>query len=114
MNAKIELAQPIDLVSMTPHMHLRGSAFRYVAHLPDEGSERVLLDVPRYDFDWQTTYRLARPVRLPRGTVLECIATYDNSPANPRNPDPTKNVGWGEQTWQEMMIGFYDYLVVGD
>lgn len=111
MTATVDLESPIDLVSMTPHMHLRGSAFSYKAHLPN-GETLELLHVPRYDFDWQTTYRLQHPIRLPTGTTLECVATYDNSATNPRNPDPSKNVGWGEQTWQEMMIGFYDYLVV--
>jgi mono/diheme cytochrome c family protein len=94
------------LTNMTPHMHTRGKAFKYVAHYPD-GKEEVLLDVPTYDFNWQTTYHLKEPKEIPEGTKLVCTATWDNSEDNLSNPDPTKNVSWGEQTFEEMMIGFY-------
>lgn len=95
-----------DLISMMPHMHLRGKAFRYVAHYPD-GREEVLLDVPRYDFGWQTEYFLAQPKRMPKGTRLESIAHFDNSEDNLNNPNPKATVRFGEQTFEEMMIGFF-------
>ena len=96
------------LVAMFPHMHLRGKSFRYEAEYPD-GTTEILLDVPRYDFNWQHRYVLAEPKRLPAGTVLRCSAQYDNSAGNPNNPDPAKYVTWGEQSWDEMMIGFFEY-----
>jgi hypothetical protein len=98
------------LVSMTPHMHLRGKDFRYEVIFPDGRSE-TLLSVPAYDFAWQTLYRLAEPLRLPPGTRIDCTAHFDNSASNPANPDPKRTVTWGEQTWDEMMIGFTDYAV---
>lgn len=96
------------LLGMMPHMHLRGKDFRFTAVYPD-GRREVLLSVPAYDFGWQSLYRLAEPVALPAGTRLECVAHFDNSAANPANPDPGVAVRWGEQTWDEMMIGYYDY-----
>jgi peroxiredoxin len=100
----------VYLLSMTPHMHLRGKDFRYDVTFPD-GRRQTLLSVPAYDFAWQTLYRLAEPLRMPPGTRLDCTAHFDNSAANPANPDPTKTVSWGDQTWDEMMIGFTDYAV---
>ena len=96
------------LYGFTPHMHVRGKAFRYEALLPD-GTKRTLLDIPRYDFNWQLHYRLAEPLDLPAGTRLVATAWYDNSKKNPANPDPTRTVGWGDQTWDEMMIGYVDW-----
>ncbi|MGD9723728.1 MAG: thioredoxin family protein [Pirellulales bacterium] len=93
------------LLSLFPHMHLRGKAFRYEAHYPD-GQTEVLLDVPRYDFNWQNTYELTEPKLLPKGTKLRCVAHYDNSPNNLANPNPKRAVFWGDQTWEEMMIGY--------
>lgn len=93
------------LTSMTPHMHMRGKDMTYIAHYPDGRSE-TLLSVPNYDFNWQHTYELAEPKVLPKGTRLEVIAHFDNSPNNRFNPDPSKTVRWGDQTWEEMMIGF--------
>ena len=71
----------------------------------------MLLSVPHYDLNWQITYELATPKRLPKGTTVEVVAHYDNSPANQHNPDPTKDVSWGDQTWEEMMIGFWGSVV---
>ncbi len=102
-----------ELLSMMPHMHLRGKDFKYVVVYPD-GKKETLLSVPKYDFNWQSSYRLEKPMRLPAGTRIECTAHFDNSVDNPNNPDPKKRVGWGDQTWQEMMIGFVDYAVVGE
>ena len=95
-----------ELLAMSPHMHLRGKAFRYSAVYPD-GSKEVLLDVPRYDFNWQTEYRLAEKKPLPKGTKIFCEAAFDNSPENLNNPDPDATVTWGDQTYEEMMIGYF-------
>ncbi len=92
------------LYALTPHMHLRGKAFRFEAKYPD-GREEILLDVPRYDFNWQNTYALAEPKRMPQGTEIHCTAVYDNSEENLANPNPKMPVMWGDQTWQEMMVG---------
>jgi len=93
------------LYAMTPHMHYRGKSFEYIAHYPD-GKSETLLRVPNFDFNWQTSYVLDTPARLPKGTRIETIAHFDNSANNKANPDPTKPVKWGEQTWEEMMIGW--------
>ncbi|HJQ80927.1 MAG TPA: EF-hand domain-containing protein, partial [Lacipirellulaceae bacterium] len=98
------------LMSLTPHMHLRGKSFIYEAVLPN-GERETLLEVPRYDFNWQTAYRFAQPKSMPEGARLHCVAHFDNSEGNLNNPDPTKRVRWGEQTWDEMMIGYFDYVV---
>ena len=97
------------LLSFMPHMHLRGKDFEYRAEYPD-GRKEILLSVPRYDFSWQASYRLAEPVRLPKGTKIHCTAHFDNSANNPANPDPKKQVTWGDQTWEEMMIGWADFV----
>jgi peroxiredoxin len=102
-----------ELYSLMPHMHLRGKDFTYVVVYPD-GRKETLLSVPRYDFNWQSSYRLKAPLRLPAGTRIECTAHFDNSAENPNNPDPKKLVLWGDQTWEEMMIGFVDYAFVGE
>ena len=100
--------QDAELLSLLPHMHLRGKDFRYDVVFPD-GKRETLLSVPRYDFSWQSAYRLEKPLHMPAGTRIECTAHYDNSKDNPNNPDPNKMVRWGDQTWDEMMIGFVDY-----
>lgn len=99
------------LLRMNPHMHLRGKSFRFEAVYPD-GRQEILLDVPRYDFNWQLSYELSEPKYLPTGTKIICTAHYDNSEANLANPDPTKEIRWGEQSWDEMMIGFFDVIRV--
>jgi hypothetical protein len=107
--ASYSSSQDEMLVSLTPHMHLRGKAFRYEARYPD-GNREILLDVPNYDFNWQLKYVLSEPKLLPRGTVVECTAVYDNSEGNLANPDPNRSVRWGDQSSDEMMIGFMDTL----
>jgi hypothetical protein len=87
-------------------MHFRGKDFMYKVVFPS-GESKILLSVPHYDFNWQLEYNLAEPLVLPKGTRLECTAHYDNSANNPYNPDPNKLVKWGEQTWDEMMIGYF-------
>ena len=89
-------------------MHLRGKDFTYTAVYPD-GTEEILLSVPAYDFAWQNVYRLTEPKLMPRGTRIDCLAHFDNSPENPANPDPTQTVSWGSQSWEEMMTGYIDY-----
>ena len=101
--------EDVQLLSLFPHMHLRGKDFEYRVVYPDGKSEDAAA-VPRYDFNWQSHYRLAKPLHLPAGTRIECTAHFDNSADNPNNPDPKKTVRWGEQTWEEMMIGFVDYV----
>lgn len=101
------------LLSLFPHMHVRGHDFRYEAVLPT-GETRPLLSVPHYDFNWQHIYRFKEPVRLPAGTIVRCTAHYDNSSANPANPDANRQVTWGDQTWDEMMIGYVDYYYVDE
>jgi hypothetical protein len=92
------LRQDVVLFSFMPHMHVRGKDFEYEAVYPD-GKKEILLSVPKFDFNWQTMYRLETPMHLPKGTRIHCTAHYDNSDKNPANPDPTKEVYWGDQTW---------------
>ncbi len=103
----------IEILSFFPHMHVRGKSFEYRAVYPD-GSTETLLRVPKYDFYWQLDYKLAEPLKLPPGSKIEVTAWYDNSPNNPANPDPKALVSWGEQSWEEMMIGFYDIVIPAD
>lgn len=98
------------ITSFTPHMHMRGKDMTYTAKYPD-GRTEVLLSVPKYDFNWQITYQLKEAKRMPKGTEIEVVAHFDNSPQNKFNPDPTKDVRWGDQTWEEMMIGFWGTVV---
>jgi hypothetical protein len=95
------------LLTISPHMHVRGKDFRYELIYPD-GKLETLLWVPHYDFGWQTTYELSEPKVLPKGTKMHCVAHFDNSADNFANPDPTKEVTWGEQTWEEMMFGWFE------
>jgi hypothetical protein len=104
------LTEDTFLTALTPHMHVRGKDMTYIAHYPDGRSE-TLLSVPKYDFNWQHTYELTEAKRLPAGTRLEVIAHFDNSLKNLFNPDPSATVRWGDQTWEEMMIGFYTTVV---
>jgi hypothetical protein len=98
------------VLSYLPHMHQRGSAIRYTMHFPD-GRDEVVLDVPRYDYAWQWIYQLEDPKEVPAGTLLEVHARWDNSADNPRNPDPTVDLAFGEGTDDEMLVGFVDYVV---
>jgi peroxiredoxin/mono/diheme cytochrome c family protein len=113
-NYKIEseyvFEQNAHLLHFMPHMHLRGKDFLYEAIYPSDKKE-VLLSVPHYNFGWQSVYRLAQPVAMPKGAKLHCVAHFDNSAKNPNNPDPKKAVYWGDQTWEEMMIGWIDYYL---
>ncbi len=108
VTAWYQFADDAVLVSLHPHMHWRGKACRFIAHYPDTTSE-VLLDVDRYDFDWQFAYLLAEPKPLPKGTRVEVVGRFDNSAENLRNPAPDQPVTYGEQTSQEMMSGFLKF-----
>ncbi|MDP8980430.1 MAG: cytochrome c [Acidobacteriota bacterium] len=113
VGARLVLQADSTLVSLLPHMHFRGKDFIYRVTYPT-GEKETLLSVPHYDFNWQLSYDLAQPKVLPKGTVIECVAHYDNSANNRYNPDPTKDVRFGEQTWEEMMFGFFDVAVPVD
>lgn len=102
-----------QIVSYFPHMHVRGKSFRYEVYYPD-GTEEILLDVPKYDFNWQLTYELKQPKILPKGTRMKCVAHYDNSAGNLANPNPDRIVHWGEQTWDEMLMGFMETMEVDE
>ncbi len=104
---------PTDMLvsGFMPHMHMRGKSFKYEVTTPD-GKTETLLDVPRYDFNWQLQYRLSQPKILPRGSKLKITAVFDNSSGNKANPDPGKTVRWGQQTYDEMMIGYIEHFVL--
>jgi len=110
IEAEATFTQDVKVWNMHPHMHLRGKDMTYTAIYPD-GRQEVVLRVPKYDFGWQTDYALAQPLSLPKGSKLHVTAHYDNSPANRANPDSTSIVRWGDQTWEEMMIGYITYTV---
>jgi hypothetical protein len=97
----IEFTEDPHIDAIFPHTHLRGKSFEYRLVGTDRQS-KVVLSVPKYDFNWQTYYVFATPIAVTKGSRLECVAHYDNSAGNPSNPDPTVGVVWGEQTWQEM------------
>jgi hypothetical protein len=113
VDSEIELSNDVKLVSLLPHMHLRGKDFEYRLIFPT-GETQTILRVPRYDFGWQLSYDVAGGMTLPKGTKIACTAHFDNSPNNPANPDPTKEVKWGDQSWEEMMIGFFDIAFPAD
>ena len=110
VDAEMTLNRDLLLFSMTPHTHVRGIRWYYEAVYPD-GRTEPILSVPNYDFDWQHEYQFARPLELPAGTKIKAAAWYDNSPANKSNPDPTKDVWWGDQTWEEMMFTSFTWYV---
>jgi peroxiredoxin len=113
-NFKIEanhtFTENVRVIHFMPHMHLRGKSFIYEAIHPG-GKRETLLSVPHYNFNWQSIYRAAQPQLLAKGTRLHCVAHFDNSAKNPNNPDPSKAVTWGDQTWEEMMVGWIDYIL---
>jgi len=107
VDSEFEMGTQVKLTSMQPHMHLRGKDFEYRVVYPT-GESETLLKVPNYSFSWQLAYAPVKPIVLPKGTKVECTAHFDNSPNNPNNPDATKEISWGDQSWDEMMIGFFD------
>ncbi len=107
VDAEFELAHDARLSALLPHMHLRGKDFEYRVIYPT-GETETLLRVPHYDFGWQLWYEPVSDILLPKGSKIAATAHFDNSPNNRNNPDPTKAVKWGDQSWEEMMIGFFD------
>lgn len=107
VDSQFTLQADTKLVNLMPHMHLRGKSFLYTAVYPS-GEREVLLNVPKYDFNWQYFYYLDQQKVLPKGTRIECVAHFDNSANNKANPDPTVEVRWGDQSWEEMMIGWFE------
>jgi thiol-disulfide isomerase/thioredoxin len=107
--ASIPIPNEVQILSFLPHMHLRGKAARYEL-INSDGTE-ILLDIPRYDFNWQLVYRLAKPRTLQKGDSIRFTGWFDNSAENPANPDPTRTVKWGQQTEDEMHIGYVEYIV---
>jgi hypothetical protein len=108
VDAEFELGADVVLHGLHPHMHARGKDMIYHVRYPD-GRRETLLSVPKYSFTWQLWYNLEKPIALPKGTVIEVTAHFDNSPNNKYNPDPTKDVSWGDQSWDEMMVGFFNF-----
>jgi hypothetical protein len=109
VDAVFELGTTVKLASVHPHMHGRGKDFEYRIVYPT-GETETVLRVPHYNWHWQLWYNLAQPMVLPKGTRIECTAHFDNSPNNPDNADPTKEVAWGDQSWDEMMVGFFNLV----
>ena len=106
--SSVTFEHDVEVFNFTPHMHLRGKAMKFEATYPD-GRKEVLLDVPKYDFNWQLTYTPRDKLILPAGSRIDLYAVFDNSADNPANPDPSATVTFGEATTDEMMIGFLDY-----
>lgn len=113
VDAEFELGHDAKLSALLPHMHLRGKDFEYRVVYPT-GETQTILRVPHYDFGWQLWYQPVSDIALPKGSKISVTAHYDNSPNNRNNPDPTKAVKWGDQSWEEMMIGFFDVTFPAD
>lgn len=109
VDAEFELGHEARMTALLPHMHLRGKDFEFRLIYPT-GETQTVLRVPRYDFNWQLWYEPQQDMVLPKGTKVACTAHFDNSVNNPANPDATKEVRWGDQSWEEMMIGFFDVV----
>jgi peroxiredoxin/mono/diheme cytochrome c family protein len=103
------LPSDAQILAFMPHMHVRGKSFLYEAVYAD-GKRQTLLDVPKYDFNWQTAYRVEQPLKFPKGTKIHAVAHFDNSTDNLNNPNPRRIVFWGDQTYEEMMIGYFDMV----
>jgi hypothetical protein len=110
VDAEMTINRDVTLWGMLPHTHVRGKRWSYSVVFPDGREERIL-SVPDYDFEWQTDYIFKTPLKLPKGTKLHATAWYDNSQGNKSNPDPTQEVWWGDQTWEEMMFTGLTYSV---
>ncbi|HUK89172.1 MAG TPA: hypothetical protein VLZ81_02145 [Blastocatellia bacterium] len=110
ISGEVTIKEPITLYAFAPHMHLRGKDIKYTLIWPD-GHQQVLLDVPKFDFNWQLHYELAEPLKIPAGSKMVAVAHYDNSVNNRYNPAPQKEVFWSEQSWDEMFIPWFEYTV---
>ncbi len=110
VDSAIQFNEDSHITALFPHTHLRGKSWQYTLVYPD-GRRQEILSVPKYDFNWQTYYIFTKPLAVPRGSRIEAVAHYDNSPNNKWNPDPTVEVHWGQQTWQEMQYTGITYTV---
>jgi hypothetical protein len=110
VNSAIQFNEDSHITALFPHTHLRGKSWQYTLVYPD-GRRQEILSVPHYDFNWQTYYIFTKPLAVPKGSRIEAVAHYDNSTNNKWNPDPTIEVHWGEQTWQEMQYTGITYTV---
>jgi hypothetical protein len=110
VKSSFEFGEETHVTALIPHMHLRGKDFLFKATYPT-GESQVLLSVPHYDFSWQLNYAPEKDIVMPKGSKIECVAHFDNSANNPNNPDPTKEVRYGDQSWEEMMFGFFDVAI---
>lgn len=108
--ATVPVVNPMTMISLFPHMHLRGKAFQYDLIYPT-GETKTILRVDHWSLNWQLSYKLAEPIELTPGMKVKATAWWDNSANNPSNPDPSKEVRWGDQSWDEMLVGFYDVAV---
>lgn len=109
-HSSVTFNAPAQLVWLMPHMHLRGKDFLYEAVYPT-GEKETLLSVPHYNFNWQLGYGVEKPILMPKGSRLDCTAHHDNSANNGSNPNPNVAVRWGDQSWEEMMMGFFSVVV---
>jgi hypothetical protein len=112
VDAQIRVPTDVQILSFLPHMHVRAKAAKY--ELESGGSSTALLNVPRYDFNWQLNYVLQQPRPVKAGETIKFTAWYDNSESNPANPDPAKTVRWGSQTYDEMHLGYIEYIIPGE
>jgi len=110
ISTEVEFNQDAEIVWFLPHMHLRGKDMTYQLEFPT-GEKQVVLSVPRYDFNWQMGYEVEKPIKVPKGTRLLATAHYDKSANNKFNPNPNKDVWWGDQTWEEMMVAWFGVIV---
>jgi hypothetical protein len=113
VDASFTFRREVTLLGMHPHMHMRGKDMSYRVVFPN-GETRSILNVPHYNWHWQLWYNLAKPMVLPAGSKIECTAHYDNSAKNPENPDPSKTVTWGQQSFDEMMVCFFNVAFPAD
>jgi hypothetical protein len=109
VESRFTFKEDAHVLSFMPHMHLRGKDF-LIENIAPNGTPETLLSIPRYNFDWQNVYRYAEPLAVKKGDTVHCLGHFDNSPGNPNNPDPKASVRWGDQTWQEMFIGWMDFV----
>ncbi len=113
VTAAYTIEEEIRVLSYMPHMHLRGKDMKYEVIYPDGRRETLLLVSP-FNFNWQVLYQLKQPITLPKGATLVLTAHFDNSAKNPYNPDPTQSVRWGDPTYDEMLVGWFDYVLTGE
>jgi hypothetical protein len=110
--SELGIGQPVKIYALFPHTHLRGTRWQYTLQKPD-GTSEIILNVPRYDFNWQTFYLFNKPLEIAPGSKINAMAWYDNSAGNKSNPDPKADVKWGDQSWEEMQYTGFIYSVPG-